>query len=381
VQTINHNTAAPGYSSLKAIPINGPVKVQVLSGDTLFGETTTNPNGEWETGISVPDGDYTVRFEGLFHPIGESNKSKYLSRVKQKDVAISVVTEEASTSLGGLKSVIANTPQKDVFFGSDGKNWRFLSIKNNLVDLTSMQSIRGHKTFMVEADFDSVVTLRNRLKFQGSTPAQAFTASTIPDGYIYLSGSNELTFEDGYAGSRTLSSLGRLSLMSDVIAATPTNGNLLAGNGTYWTSAAPDELGLMTKAGIQTITGQKMFSDIVLNGNISGSSVITDLSLASSNTLATSLAIKQYIDASSCAGTAADIVFNETPSGTPNGVLTTFGLAYAPVAADTMVFLNGQLQTRGALSDYTISGQNVVFSADRIPNTGDVIVVTYRKSE
>lgn len=66
---------------------------------------------------------------------------------------------------------------------------------------------------------------------------------------------------------------------------------------------------------------------------------------------------------------------NETPSGTPNGSLTTFGISHPPVSGSVKVYLNGQRMTVGGSDDYTISGQTITFAI--APKTGDRIVVDY----
>jgi hypothetical protein len=70
--------------------------------------------------------------------------------------------------------------------------------------------------------------------------------------------------------------------------------------------------------------------------------------------------------------------FNETLSGTINGVNDTFTLSTAPNAdSKVMVFVNGQLMTRGASNDFTISGTTITFASDTIPQVDDVLLATY----
>jgi len=77
--------------------------------------------------------------------------------------------------------------------------------------------------------------------------------------------------------------------------------------------------------------------------------------------------------------TATNFVTRETPSGTINGVNTSFTLANTPVAGSEEVFVNGILQTSGSGNDYTISGTTITFEAGAVPETGDVLRVNYRK--
>lgn len=75
--------------------------------------------------------------------------------------------------------------------------------------------------------------------------------------------------------------------------------------------------------------------------------------------------------------TDADFVIRETPSGTINGVNTTFTLANTPTAGTEEVYLNGLLQNEGVSNDYTISGATITYNT--APATGDVLLVSYRK--
>jgi hypothetical protein len=73
----------------------------------------------------------------------------------------------------------------------------------------------------------------------------------------------------------------------------------------------------------------------------------------------------------------ANIVTRETPTGTINGVNTTFTLAATPVVGSERVFLNGLLQEPGAGNDYTISGVTITYLT--APATGDRLRVNYLK--
>lgn len=75
----------------------------------------------------------------------------------------------------------------------------------------------------------------------------------------------------------------------------------------------------------------------------------------------------------------ANYVVRETPSGLVNSVNATFTLAATPIAGKEEVYVNGILQNSGAGNDYTISGATITFLAGAIPQTGDVVRVTYLK--
>jgi hypothetical protein len=73
----------------------------------------------------------------------------------------------------------------------------------------------------------------------------------------------------------------------------------------------------------------------------------------------------------------SSFVVRETPTGTINGVNTTFTLANTPLVGTEQVFLNGILQEPGAGNDYTISGATITYLA--APLTNDKVRVTYYK--
>lgn len=74
----------------------------------------------------------------------------------------------------------------------------------------------------------------------------------------------------------------------------------------------------------------------------------------------------------------SNYIVREPPSGSINGVNTTFTLANTPVAGTEQVFLNGLLQEPGGSNDYTISGDTITYNT--APETGDRLVVTYLSS-
>lgn len=72
---------------------------------------------------------------------------------------------------------------------------------------------------------------------------------------------------------------------------------------------------------------------------------------------------------------ASRFIKREIPSGTINGVNTTFTLANTPLANKEEVFFNGVLQDVGAGNDYTISGNTITMLVP--PETGTKIRVSY----
>lgn len=73
-------------------------------------------------------------------------------------------------------------------------------------------------------------------------------------------------------------------------------------------------------------------------------------------------------------GSAITEVRNETPTGTPNGILTTFTIAHSPVAGTVAVYVNGARQKLA--TDYTFSGTTITFIV--APDTGSLITADYQ---
>ena len=72
----------------------------------------------------------------------------------------------------------------------------------------------------------------------------------------------------------------------------------------------------------------------------------------------------------------SNFIVRETPSGSVNGVNTTFNLAATPnPGGSEQVFVNGVLQD--VTNDYTISTNVITFLTGAIPQTGDKVRVTY----
>ncbi len=68
---------------------------------------------------------------------------------------------------------------------------------------------------------------------------------------------------------------------------------------------------------------------------------------------------------------------SEIPTGAVDGANTVFNLAAAPSPAPSLqVFRNGILQKPG--TDYLLSGQTITFNAYSVPQSGDLLLATYR---
>ena len=127
------------------------------------------------------------------------------------------------------------------------------------------------------------------------------------------------------------------------ITTTPANGQIPIGNGTTYTAA-----NITAGTGISVTNGSGSISLAVTTG---ASGVVL----------------------------ASNFVVRETPSGTVNGSNATFTLAATPLSGTEHVFVNGVLQNPGAGNDYTISSATVTFLSGAIPQTGDIVRVSYLK--
>jgi hypothetical protein len=69
------------------------------------------------------------------------------------------------------------------------------------------------------------------------------------------------------------------------------------------------------------------------------------------------------------------LAWNEVPSGTVNGVNTSFTLAAAPLSARLLLFRSGLLMRPGAGNDYVLVGSTITFAT--APETGENILAFY----
>lgn len=125
------------------------------------------------------------------------------------------------------------------------------------------------------------------------------------------------------------------------LSTTPTNGQLLVGNGTNYTLAT-----ISNGTGITVTNGAGTIS-IAVN---------------------TTTILQK-----------TDYIVREVPAGTINGTNATFTLVSAPSSGKEMVFVNGILMNVGASNDYTISTNTITFNSGAIPQTNDTLLVTYIK--
>ena len=81
----------------------------------------------------------------------------------------------------------------------------------------------------------------------------------------------------------------------------------------------------------------------------------------------------------SCGGSSgsASYVDAETPAGTVNGVSTQLTIASTPISASSVsVWRNGLFLKQG--TDFTVSAKTITFLSGAVPQTGDLLVASYR---
>lgn len=129
------------------------------------------------------------------------------------------------------------------------------------------------------------------------------------------------------------------------------------------------------------ITGTQLNTSVAGNGLTGGGGSALAVNDGDGLEIASD-ALRVKLDGASIARSSAGIkvdwsrvIKRETPTGSVNGVNTTFTLANTPIAGTEEVFLNGLLQDAGAGNDYTISGGTITMLS--APLTGDKLRVNY----
>jgi hypothetical protein len=145
------------------------------------------------------------------------------------------------------------------------------------------------------------------------------------------------------------------------------------------TAAGTWDVGYTSGGGSGTVTTVSVVSANGLAGTVANagttpaitlSTTVTGVLKGNGTAISAAVASTDYM-------APASFVTRETPTGTINGVNTTFTLANTPILNTEQVFLNGLLQEPGAGIDYTISGATITML--NVPQTGDRLKVNYQK--
>ena len=156
------------------------------------------------------------------------------------------------------------------------------------------------------------------------------------------------------------------------------------GTGSLPTFAALNLAGASVVTGVLPVanggTGQSSYvNGELLIGNTTGNTLTKATLTAGTGISITNGGGSITIAVSSSVLTSTSMITREVPTGTVNGTNATFTLANTPTAGSEEVYVNGVLQNSGAGNDYTISGATITFLTGSIPQTGDVVLVNYRR--
>jgi len=227
---------------------------------------------------------------------------------------------------------------------------------------------------------DSVVATVSGTTFTGVTVHSAGLSgslTSLSDGSDYLIAGSGISISTGSSGALTITSDGGAG-SGDITSVTAGTG--LTGGGTSGAVTLNIDDSVVATVSGTTFNGAVKF-DAGLSGSlISLTSGLPYLVAGDNVTISTGSNGQITINADS-EQIKNQMVFNETPSGSINGVNRVFTLANTP-NPDTslMLYLNGSLQTSGSSSDYTLVDDTITFAASWVPIVGDVMRSTYSKA-
>lgn len=358
---------ARGGTGLGTTPTNGQILIGNGTGYTLSTITAG-------TAISVTDGSgsITIANTGVTSLTGTTNRvtvsgaTGSVTITAPQDIHTGATPTFASLILTA-GTVTSSSPILNLTQTWNNAGVTFEGIAFDVTDTTSASnsllmnlSVGAVDKFSVRKDGSIVTGIWAATTIAPDYGGTGLTSYAVGD-LIYASGATTLAKLAGVAtgnvlisgGVTTAPSWGKVGLTTHVsgtlgvgnggtgATATPTNGQLLIGNGSTYTVAS-----LSAGTGVTITPGSGTLQIAVTT---------------------TAILAK------------ADYIVRETPSGTVNGSNDTFTLANTPSSGKEMVFVNGILQNEGAGNDYTISGTTITFETGAIPQTGDVIKVTYIK--
>jgi len=203
------------------------------------------------------------------------------------------------------------------------------------------------------------VTTTSIIEVPDSVLVEAPYADIGKDVYFYVSGSR-----DGHPDvDRHVAVFG-----GDVVI----SGSLKV-EGCELTGSFQFDCDILELTGSIDVQGIGKFTDSIATTNIT--TLAGDPFLVAGSGISFSTANSGQITISATTG-ISNINWNEKLGGDADGINTVFTMVYTPASSTTlMVFVNGVLQEEGEISDFTLSGSNVVFSFP--PQNGSKIVATY----
>ena len=258
-----------------------------------------------------------------------------------------------ATSVGALSSATNSTQNGyfgNIFLQDDTSPSHYLQI-------TVADNLTAARTLSIDPkDADRTITLSGNLTVQG---AASVSGTNTGDQTITLTGDVTGTGTGSFA--TTIANNAVTYAKFQQVAALSVVGN-------------PTNAGANAQAISAAVDGQVLRR----NGNAIGFGA---LDLASAAAVTGKLGVANIATAANGVVAITNYVVRETPSGTPNGSLTTFTLAFTPVGNTEQVFVNGVLQNPGVGNDYTISAFTITFLSGAIPQTNDIVRVTYIRND
>lgn len=356
-----------GGTGLNAAPANG--QLLIGNGGTAFTLSTLGQG----TGITITNGagSISIANAGVTQLTGTANQVNVSASTGNITLSTPQNIHTAATPTFAGLTITAGTVTTSTPYRSSTQTWNAgaVTFTGELINITDTASAAASKfveyqtggvaRFAIQKDGSVVTGTWAASTIAANRGGTGFASYTIGDLLYADTASTLAKLADVATGNALISggvgvapSWGKIGLTTHIsgtlaignggtgVTGTPTNGQLLIGNGSGYTVA-----NLTQGTGI-TITN--------------GAGTITIA--ASASGLGTS-----------------NFVFRETPTGAVDGSNANFTLANTPTAGTECVFVNGVLQRPLAGNDYTISGTTITFLSGAIPQTGDIILVNYLK--
>ncbi len=192
------------------------------------------------------------------------------------DAETSPVTLKQLAKLSFHTDVVEGTPSKNNILVGTGTAWISKTASDaNIVTTKDNQIISGSKTF------DDLTV--EQIKFTNGS-------------YIRVIG-DTISFVDS-SGTYSLESLAISSLsdLADVLVENVSDGFILQYSDGKWQAKTASDAGILDTSSNQSVSGAKTFSNVIIDGEVSGTYVDTDLFAGNEYHIATSKAIKDYVD-------------------------------------------------------------------------------------
>lgn len=335
------------------------------------GYTLTTLTAGTAISITNASGSITIANTGVTQLAGTTNQVNVSASTGSITLSLPQNIHTGATPTFAGLTITAGTITTSTPYNATTQTWNAgaVSFVGELVNITDTASAAGSRF----VEYQTGGTARWAVRKDGAVVTGSWAATTIAAN---VGGTGQSSYAVGdllYADttttlaklaaaatgnvllSGTAPSWGKVGLTTHIsgtlavgnggtgITTTPTNGQIPIGNGTNYTAAT-----LTAGTGISVTNGSGSITLAVTTG---ASGVVL----------------------------ASNFVVRETPTGTVNGTNATFTLAFTPLSGTEHVFVNGVLQNPGTGNDYTISGATITFLTGAIPQTNDVVRVSYLK--